>query len=90
VREGDETAVFVAAGGKAERRAVTLGLNDGTHVEIASGIKAGEKVIVDGQAGLPDGAAISESNDAEGSRPGAAKERRQGVPAETAAKDESK
>jgi RND family efflux transporter MFP subunit len=74
-REGDETAVFVAAEGKAERRAVTLGLNDGAHVEIASGIKAGEKVIVDGQAGLPDGAAISVSNDAEGAEPGAPPEK---------------
>ncbi|MBI4886220.1 MAG: efflux RND transporter periplasmic adaptor subunit [Acidobacteria bacterium] len=59
VREGEETAVFVAAGDKAERRAVTIGLTDGMHVEIVSGIKAGESVIVDGQAGLPDGAAIS-------------------------------
>jgi RND family efflux transporter MFP subunit len=59
VREGDETGVFIAAGGKAERRSVNLGLNDGAHVEIVSGVKAGEQVIVDGQAGLPDGAAIS-------------------------------
>ena len=64
VREGDETGVFVAAEGKAQRRAVTLGLNDGTRVEIVSGVKAGEPVIVDGQAGLPDGAAISTANDA--------------------------
>ena len=63
VREGDETAVFVAAGGKAERRPVELGLNDGAHVEIVSGLKAGEAVIVDGQAGLPDGAAIKVSNE---------------------------
>jgi len=59
VREGDQTGVFVASGGKAERRPVTLGLNDATRVEIVSGVKAGEQVIVDGQAGLPDGAAIS-------------------------------
>ena len=58
VREADKTAVFVAAGGKAERRAVSLGLTDGAHVEVVSGLKAGEAVIVDGQAGLPDGAAI--------------------------------
>jgi RND family efflux transporter MFP subunit len=59
VREGDETAVFVAQDGKAQRRAVSVGLDDGMHVEIASGVKAGEAVIVDGQAGLPDDAAIS-------------------------------
>lgn len=59
VREGEETAVFVAKGGKAERRAVRLGLSDGTNVEIVQGLSAGEQVIVDGQAGLPDGAAIT-------------------------------
>lgn len=59
MREADETAVFIANGDKAERRVVTLGLADGTHVEITSGVKAGEPVIVKGQAGLPDGATIS-------------------------------
>lgn len=59
VREGEETAVFVAAGGKAQRRAVQTGLSDGTRIEIRSGLRAGELVVVDGQAGLPDGAAIA-------------------------------
>jgi len=63
LREADETAVFVATGeknaGKAERRVVTIGLSDGEHTEIKSGIKAGEQVIVKGQAGLPDGAKIT-------------------------------
>jgi len=58
VREGEETAVFVAAGGKAQRRRVRVGLADADGVEIVSGVSAGEPVIVDGQAGLPDGAAI--------------------------------
>jgi membrane fusion protein (multidrug efflux system) len=59
VREGEETAVFVANAGKAQRRPVKIGLTDGTRVEILSGVKAGESVIVDGQAGLPDGASIN-------------------------------
>ena len=59
VREGEETAVFVVAGDKAERRAVVIGLSDGVHVEIMTGLKAGEMVIVDGQQGLPDGAAVT-------------------------------
>ena len=63
VREGEETAVFVARDGKAQRRPVQIGLTDGTRVEILSGVKAGEMVIVDGQAGLPDEAAISVSNE---------------------------
>jgi RND family efflux transporter MFP subunit len=59
VRDGDETAVFVAAGDKAARRVVETGVSDGPHVEITKGIKAGDAVIVHGQNGLPDGAKIS-------------------------------
>jgi RND family efflux transporter MFP subunit len=59
VREGEDTAVFIAAGDKAQRRAVTLGLADDMTVEVRSGIKPGDSVIVDGQAGLPDGATIT-------------------------------
>ena len=59
VREAEETAVFIANGDKAERKVVTLGAEDDEHVEIKSGIKAGDQVIVKGQAGLPDGAKIT-------------------------------
>ena len=59
LREADETAVFIANGDKAERRVVTVGLSDDEHTEILTGVKAGEPVIVKGQAGLPDGATIS-------------------------------
>lgn len=59
LREADETAVFVANGDTAERRLVEIGLSDAAHTEIKSGIKAGDAVIVKGQAGLPDGAKIS-------------------------------
>lgn len=59
VREGEETAVFVASGSKAQRRPVELGITDATRAEVRSGVKPGEQVIVDGQAGLPDGAAIA-------------------------------
>jgi membrane fusion protein (multidrug efflux system) len=59
VREGDETAVFVASGNKAQRRVVTLGIAGKEHTEVKSGLKAGEPVIIHGQAGLPDGAAIT-------------------------------
>ena len=59
VREGEDTAVFIAAGGKAQRRPVVLGIVDKDHTELKEGVKAGEQVIVHGQAGLPDGAAIT-------------------------------
>jgi len=64
VREGDETAVFVADGDKAQRRTIQLGLTDGMHAEIVAGVSAGEHVIVDGQAGLPDGATITTADEA--------------------------
>jgi hydrogenase maturation factor len=38
---------------------VVLGIMDKEHAEIKSGVKAGEQVIVTGQAGLPDGASIT-------------------------------
>jgi RND family efflux transporter MFP subunit len=59
VREGAETAVFVAAGNKAQRRSIEVGLSDGEHIEVLKGVKAGELVITRGQNGLPDGAQIS-------------------------------
>lgn len=58
VHEGEEAAVLVSEGGKAHRVAVQLGLGDGVNVEVRSGLTPGAAVIVDGQAGLPDGAAI--------------------------------
>jgi RND family efflux transporter MFP subunit len=59
VRDGEETAVFVAADDKAARRAVTLGMSDDASVEIVSGLSEGDLVITRGQAGLPDGATIA-------------------------------
>jgi len=82
VREGEETAVFVAAGDKAERRAVVVGIVDREHAEIREGVKAGEQVIVHGQAGLPDGAAITTEKPAAG-KPAAGKPEGEKPDAET-------
>ncbi|AMY08343.1 Cation efflux system protein CzcB [Luteitalea pratensis] len=79
VREGEETAVFIATGNKAVRRAVRLGLTDGTNAEILSGVKAGELVVVDGQAGLPDGAAIAVATAADASATSKSKSRPAGA-----------
>ena len=60
VREGDDDGRLRRHAAKRPNDApLQIGLTDGTHVEIVSGVKAGEMVIVDGQAGLPDGAAIT-------------------------------
>ena len=59
VREGEETAVFVVVDSKAVRRPVSVGITDKAHAEIREGLKAGEPVIIEGQAGLPDGAPVT-------------------------------
>ncbi|NJL28656.1 MAG: efflux RND transporter periplasmic adaptor subunit [Thermoanaerobaculia bacterium] len=58
VRELQKTYVFVAADGTARKRSITLGLEEGAHIEATAGLAAGEQVIVAGQGGLKDGAAI--------------------------------
>lgn len=58
-RDGAATVVFVASGDRAERREVTTGASTDDSIEIASGVRAGELVIVRGQSGLQDGARIT-------------------------------
>lgn len=58
VRELQKAYVFVAAEGVASKRLVTLGLEEDGNVEVTSGLEAGEQVIVAGQGGLKDGAAV--------------------------------
>ncbi len=56
----DEDTFLMLAGGdnKAHKHKVTVGLTTQKLAEITSGLKAGDTVIVQGQQGLPDGAAI--------------------------------
>ncbi|MDA8018534.1 MAG: efflux RND transporter periplasmic adaptor subunit [Thermoanaerobaculia bacterium] len=58
VRELQSTFVFVAQGDEAEKREVTLGLEEDGRVEAVSGLAAGDRVITAGQGGLEDGAKI--------------------------------
>ncbi|HVS03702.1 MAG TPA: efflux RND transporter periplasmic adaptor subunit, partial [Thermoanaerobaculia bacterium] len=59
-RDGERDVVLVASAGRVERRAVEVGAALGERVEILSGLAAGERVIVEGPAGLADGDAIEE------------------------------
>ena len=54
----DSPWVYVAEDGRAWRRNIGIGLRDGARVTVASGLSAGETVIVDPPAGLSDGAEI--------------------------------
>jgi RND family efflux transporter MFP subunit len=59
VRDGSTTVVLtVGSDSRAHRNEVDAGVVTPDAVEIRKGIKAGDKVIVRGQHGLPDGAAV--------------------------------
>ena len=58
VRELRAAHVFIADGNVAEKRPITLGLEEGDVIEALSGVTAGETVIVAGQGGLKPGAKI--------------------------------
>ncbi|MBR1552455.1 MAG: efflux RND transporter periplasmic adaptor subunit [Schwartzia sp.] len=54
--DGSHTSVFVAKDdGTIERRTVRTGTNDGTYIEILSGLAEGEIVVTSGMEGLADG-----------------------------------
>jgi RND family efflux transporter MFP subunit len=54
----ENSYVFVAEGGKAVRKAVKLGLENTTMIEVLSGLTEGDPVVVEGNYGLEDGAAL--------------------------------
>jgi RND family efflux transporter MFP subunit len=53
--EAGQSVVFVIDGDAVERRAVTVGREVGTEVEVVAGVTAGEQVVVAGPEGLNDG-----------------------------------
>jgi RND family efflux transporter MFP subunit len=60
LHEDQDTFVMLAgADNKAHKRKVEIGLSTPREAEITSGLKAGDVVVVQGQQGLPDGAAIT-------------------------------
>ena len=60
IRDGEATIVMtVGADSKAHRNEVEVGVTSPDATEILKGIKSGDRVIVRGQHGLPDGAAIT-------------------------------
>ena len=56
IRSSDgRSIVFVLRDNRVERRAVSVGLENGGQMEVLSGVSAGERVVVDGPATLKDG-----------------------------------
>jgi RND family efflux transporter MFP subunit len=58
VRELQKAHVFVTDEDAARRRPVELGLEEGDHLEVLSGVEPGEQVVIEGQGSLKDGAPV--------------------------------
>jgi HlyD family secretion protein len=56
--KSDERALYVVRGGKARRVTVHIGLHDGIHAEVLSGLKPDDQVIKGGGPGVADGAPV--------------------------------
>jgi len=54
----ENTYVFVVEGGKAVKKTVTLGIQNTTMIEVLNGLAVGDQVIVEGNYGLEEGAAV--------------------------------
>ena len=55
VQRGQMEIIFVVAGSKAQLRLVKTGKRIGDEVELVAGVEAGEKIVIEGTAGLVDG-----------------------------------
>jgi len=62
--DGEQSVYVVVAGGKAEQRRIATGLANSGWVEVLSGLKGDERIVVVGQAGLKTGTAVKVVEDA--------------------------
>jgi membrane fusion protein (multidrug efflux system) len=63
--------VFVVQEGKAVRRLVNTGIEEGDRIQLVSGVSAGEKIIVAGNERLKDGIAVMVAGSNKNGKPGA-------------------
>jgi RND family efflux transporter MFP subunit len=61
---GNERFVFVLSGDRVKRRAITVGVDGGTWLEVTKGIAAGDEVVVAGAEMIADGVAVRPVRDA--------------------------
>src|ERR1700722_7089363 len=57
-KEGDAPVVWLVKDGKIERRAVTLGAEHGSDVEVMAGVSPGDSMVLRGPEGLHEGQAV--------------------------------
>ena len=55
---GAQRFLFVVEGGKAQRRSVTIGVDGGSYLEILTGLKASDQIVVAGADALADGSPV--------------------------------
>ena len=65
VDKGGERIVFVENGGIAHSRTVTIGVIEGDRIQIASGLEAGDHLIVTGQTEIEEGMRVNTGQDEE-------------------------
>ena len=58
VHEGDSTSVYLVAGDVAKRTPVKTGYSDSNSIEILSGLKESDKVVLPGSLAISDGMKI--------------------------------
>jgi multidrug efflux pump subunit AcrA (membrane-fusion protein) len=66
ILEGDKQVVYVVSDNTARRREVKLGLGNDEVVEVLSGVKEGEDLVVTGQDYLEDGVPVTVEGRGEG------------------------
>ncbi|HEU0226247.1 MAG TPA: efflux RND transporter periplasmic adaptor subunit [Arachidicoccus soli] len=54
--------VYVVDGNRAKKRVIKVGRDNGSYIEVLNGLKAGEKVVVDGQINIIDNSLIEPKN----------------------------
>lgn len=59
LRDGEKTHLYLAIGQTARRVEVSVGQDDGSRIEVLSGLKAGDRVVVEGNYELEDGMALT-------------------------------
>jgi len=69
LEDGNAPAVFVVHAGKAARATLKLGYDDGPWVEVRSGLKAGDQVVVAGKSALREGSAVKVLDSAASAQP---------------------
>jgi len=58
VEKNGKTSVYVIRNGKAHLQVIKTGISDSTHIQVAKGLKKGEKVVINPDSSLKDGSVV--------------------------------